>query len=112
MNLIGYEVLHKTFGRGVILGISGNHIRVQFPGVEKTFVYPDAFNGFMQVVDAAAAEVVAADLVGALALRGKAARDKAEERERQMRSGIVIPGGKMPAEREDLYTARDEDEDE
>lgn len=99
MDLTGYAVTHKAFGNGVVTGFDGKYVSVRFEATEKTFVYPAAFNGFMTVADAEAAAAVAEDLAGFLAVKQQQEAAKAKERERQMRSGIVIPGNRAAVER-------------
>lgn len=43
-------VRHLTFGEGVILSLEGKYITVNFGGDigEKTFVYPDAFEKYLE----------------------------------------------------------------
>ncbi len=99
MNLTGYEVQHKAFGQGVVLRADEKYVTVKFASMEKTFVYPGVFNGFMQVSDPEAAKEVEADLARSLAAKEQKDASRAEERERQMRTGIVIPGNRAALER-------------
>ena len=49
---VGTEVVHKTFGDGVVVKLEGSQLRVKFGEIVKTFVYPDAFvNGFLSRKD-------------------------------------------------------------
>ncbi len=46
----GTRVCHKAFGKGVVTGITGNILEVDFPSCPKSFVFPDAFiQGFLNV---------------------------------------------------------------
>lgn len=99
MDLTGLGVTHKAFGEGVVAAFDGKYVTVRFSDAEKKFVYPAIFNGFMTVADTEAAASVAADLEKALAAKREAEDAKARERERQMRSGIVIPGNRAAVER-------------
>ncbi len=42
MNLVGEEVKHKVFGRGVITNLNENKITVNFEKSEKIFLFPDS----------------------------------------------------------------------
>lgn len=47
---VGMKLIHKKFGKGVVVSISGDMITVSFNGAEKKFMFPDAFeNGFLQI---------------------------------------------------------------
>ncbi len=51
MELLNLKVTHKKFGTGVIISNDENKVIVHFPGInsEKKFVYPDAFEKFLQI---------------------------------------------------------------
>lgn len=51
MDLIGQEIRHKTFGPGVVTGLSEGIVTVCFQNMEKRFIYPDAFNSFLVLDD-------------------------------------------------------------
>ncbi len=112
MNLEGYEVKHRAFGDGVISRADEKYVTVRFANAEKTFVYPDAFNGFMTLTDAAASEAVAADVAASLAAKNAEAENRAREREMQMNHGIVIPGSRIPAEPRTDFSAEDDSSEE
>ena len=99
MDITGYEVTHKTFGNGTVTRYDGKYVTVRFSACEKTFVYPAAFSRFMTLSDAEAAEAVAKDLEAFLSKKQQTEEARAKERERQMRSGIVIPGNRAALER-------------
>ena len=50
MQLLGQPVRHNAFGTGVITGLSGNIITIDFAQGEKRFQYPDAFSRFLTLV--------------------------------------------------------------
>lgn len=52
MQLLGQPVRHNAFGTGVITGLSGNIITIDFAQGEKRFQYPDAFSRFLTLKDA------------------------------------------------------------
>ena len=43
------NVTHKTFGQGTVVSVEGKYITVRFSDTygEKTFVYPDVFDGYL-----------------------------------------------------------------
>ena len=49
--MIGSRVFHDVFGGGVIVSRDGMQITVDFGGDEKKFVYPDAFEKFLESAD-------------------------------------------------------------
>ena len=112
MNLLGYSVAHKAFGEGIITKWDERYVTVRFATQEKTFVYPNAFNGFMTLLDPSLMAEIQEDINTALARQNAASAHKEQERERQMRSGIVIPGSRAAAERhEGISTEMDTSED-
>lgn len=50
--MIGAIVTHKKFGCGIITEQSASIITVSFSGIEKKFVFPDAFENFLSTDDA------------------------------------------------------------
>lgn len=51
MNIIGQEVKHKVFGSGIVSDISANRITVGFSAGGKSFIFPDAFRGYLLFED-------------------------------------------------------------
>ena len=62
MVLTGQTVLHKSFGTGVVVSSDEDYIKVNFSAGNKTFVYPDAFSGFLQAGDQETMSLIALDL--------------------------------------------------
>lgn len=64
MNLLNQFVNHKTYGAGVICEITEHNIWVRFnnPIGKKEFLYPDAFDGFLQAADKAVERYVMEEL--------------------------------------------------
>ncbi len=98
MCLEGYTVTHKAFGEGKILSASDRYITVRFTGVEKTFVYPDAFKGFMTIADEEAMNAIREDLQRSDAESARIEENRRREREMQRAKGVVIPGYQPPAD--------------
>lgn len=58
-DLINLKVKHSVFGVGVITGISDNYLTIKFSTKESKFVYPDAFEKFIEADDKAVqAEII------------------------------------------------------
>lgn len=51
MELKNIVVSHRTFGFGKIIDVRDSYITVLFSNGEKTFVFPDAFSGFLRAID-------------------------------------------------------------
>ena len=49
MQIVGEKVIHKVFGKGIVIDYKDDHISVYFNKItdEKKFVYPDAFEKFL-----------------------------------------------------------------
>ena len=92
MVLENLEVLHKAFGKGVIVATNGKYITVKFETASKTFVYPDIFEKFLTLADGSVSDEIIADLNSTKAAKQKELDKKNEENIRAMTRGIVIPG--------------------
>lgn len=92
MLLENLEVLHKSFGKGVVVSVNGKYFTVKFESAQKTFVYPDIFEKFLTLADSSVSEEIKADLDAANAQKQKELDKKNEENLRAMTRGIVIPG--------------------
>lgn len=51
MSLLGERVKHQVFGEGKIVSVTKNYVTVSFEIGEKVFVYPDAFEKFLTLVN-------------------------------------------------------------
>ncbi len=51
MNLLGQPVRHEKFGKGVIIGLGGNKVRVRFANRQRLFQFPEAFSHYLTVKD-------------------------------------------------------------
>ncbi len=109
MSLEGYTVTHKAFGEGQVLRSDERYITVRFATMEKTFVYPDVFRGFMTIADDGVNEVIRADLQKSEAAAAIAEENRRREVERQKACGVVIPGFRPPVDHEQAYTPVSED---
>ncbi len=98
------EVVHGVFGRGVVSEKNGKYITVKFETCQKTFVYPDAFERFLTLLDGTVSDEIKADIEVANTEKQQIINKKNEENMRSMTHGIVIPGKEM--------TPSDSDDDE
>jgi hypothetical protein len=104
MLLENLEVLHKSFGKGTIVGSNGKYITVKFETAQKIFVYPDIFEKFLTLADGTVCDEILADLHHSNVAKQKELDKKNEENIRAMTRGIVIPG------KENLNPDSDEEE--
>lgn len=51
MNIIGSNVTHLKYGKGKIVGIYENKMKVDFSTSTKTFIYPEAFEKYFSISD-------------------------------------------------------------
>lgn len=58
----GLEVIHKVFGNGIVEKVSGKYVTIRFANLQKVFVYPDAFAGFLRAADDAVSQEIEADI--------------------------------------------------
>ena len=86
------EVIHKSFGKGVVIEASGKYITVRFDNCQKNFVYPDAFEKFLTLADGTISAEISRDLAFANDEKQRIINEKNEENIRSMTHGIVIPG--------------------
>ena len=92
MCLENLEVMHKSFGAGVVSSQNGKYFTVRFSSCEKTFVYPDIFEKFLTLADGSVSAEILSDIEGAKNHKQQIIDKKKEENLRAMTHGIVIPG--------------------
>ena len=102
MNLLGLKVNHKVFGVGEIVEYKDNYITVAFPGKTTKFVYPNAFETFIKVVDDNVQEFIVSEIEKAKIIdeakkRLSDASRKAEEAIRNLESAKNIKKGLIEA---------------
>lgn len=51
MDMIGKQVVHGAFGKGVVAEINENIISIKFKEGEKKFLFPDSFSHFISFED-------------------------------------------------------------
>lgn len=86
------EVIHKSFGKGIIVSLNGKYITVKFEKCQKVFVYPDAFECFLTLRDGTVSAEILADIDASKRAKQVIIDKKKEENLRAMTRGIVIPG--------------------
>ena len=110
---VNLAVNHKSFGKGVIVSLSGKYITVKFASSQKIFVYPDAFESFLTLEDGTISSEIETDIAAAKAAKQAIIDKKREENVRAMTKGIVIPGkdGAMTDPDEENRNKHNETED-
>ena len=98
------EVIHKSFGKGVVVSLNGKYLTVKFERCQKVFVYPDAFESFLTLADGTVSAEIIADIDAVKRAKQVIIDEKKEENLRAMTRGIVIPG------KEGAISESDEDE--
>ncbi len=86
------RVKHSTFGIGAVVDFQGKYMRIKFSNVEKTFVYPDAFEKFLTLDDGTVSSDILADIEEVNKQKKALLDQKNEEQLHTMTHGIVIPG--------------------
>ena len=86
------EVLHGTFGKGIILSKNDKYITVEFENCRKVFVYPDAFEKFLTLADGSISDEIKDALPQSNDRKQMIINKKNEENMRSMTHGIVVPG--------------------
>ena len=76
---VDLQVMHKSFGLGVITAINGKYITVNFENARKTFVYPDIFEKFLTLADGTVSDAIKADLAASKEKKEKIIAAKNEE---------------------------------
>lgn len=89
---LNVEVKHNTFGIGTVVDCQGKYMRIKFASVEKTFVYPDAFERFLTLSDGTVSGDIRADIEASNKMKQAIIDKKNEEQLHTMTHGIVIPG--------------------
>lgn len=108
------EVNHKAFGCGTVVARQGKYLTVKFGAVQKVFVYPEAFEGYLTLADGSVPEEIVIDIEAAKREKQIIIDKKNEENLRAMTKGIVIPGKEgaigEPEEEENNYKPQETEE--
>lgn len=79
MNIIDEQVTHKIFGTGTVVEQAKDKVGVSFPDKgNKTFVYPDCFDGFMKLNNISMQEKMESE-INLYAIAKKADKEKKRE---------------------------------
>ena len=102
MNLLGLKVKHKAFGIGEIVEIENNYITVIFENKTTKFVYPNAFETFIQAVDDEIQNIIASEITEAKKIDEAKKRlaeviRKAEDAVRRLDSAKISKKGLLEA---------------
>ena len=95
MVFLNLEVKHKKFGLGTVVSSDGKYLGIDFGGVRKSFVYPDAFENYLTLADGSVTDEILADISVAKAQKQAILDKKEAENKHSMLHGIVIPGKEM-----------------
>lgn len=90
MELIGTKVKHIVFGSGVITEMEDNYITVEFASKTSKFVYPDAFEKFLEAEQTALQQIILISIKDAKL----AAEQKRKAAEEQRRTTIAVAAPK------------------
>ena len=113
MVLENLEVLHSSFGKGIILSKNGKYITVKFDTCQKTFVYPDAFEKFLTLADGTVSDEIRREIESSNDIKQQILNKKNEENIRSMTHGIVIPGKEIvPGESDDEESSKSSESEE
>ena len=113
MVLENLEVLHGSFGKGIILSKNGKYITVKFDACQKTFVYPDAFEKFLTLADGTVSDEIRREIESSNDIKQQILNKKNEENIRSMTHGIVIPGKEIvPGESDDEESSKSSESEE
>ena len=108
------EVNHKAFGCGTVVARQGKYLTVKFGTIQKIFVYPEAFEGYLTLADGTVPEDIVIDIEAAKREKQMILDKKNEENLRAMTKGIVIPGKEgaigEPEEEENNYKSQETEE--
>lgn len=75
-------IRHKAFGEGTVVAVDETHIRVRFSDenqTEKVFLYPEAFENFLALVDEEMQKLAMNDFASKKAAKDKAKAERSAE---------------------------------
>ena len=108
---VDLQVMHKSFGLGVITAINGKYITVKFASCEKNFVYPDSFEKFLTLADGSISEDILTDLASSKQAKAVIKEKKDLENIHSMH-GIVIPGKETTTDADEEDSSKNGENDE
>lgn len=108
MELIGLKVKHTAFGVGVITEMEGNYITVEFASKISRFVYPDAFEKFLEAEHVAVQQMILDSINDAKAAaeqkrQAEEAARKAAEEQRRAAAAVAAPKAKKAKTLDEMF---------
>ena len=108
MELIGLKVKHTAFGVGVITDLEGNYITVEFASKTSKFVYPDAFEKFLEAEHVAVQQMILDSINDAKAAaeqkrQAEEAARKAAEEQRRAAIAVAAPKTKKAKTLDEMF---------
>lgn len=108
MELIGLKVKHTAFGVGVITDLEGNYITVEFSSKTSKFVYPDAFEKFLEAEHVAVQQMILDSINDAKAAaeqkrQAEEAARKAAEEQRRAAIAVAAPKTKKAKTLDEMF---------
>lgn len=108
MELIGLKVKHTAFGVGVITDMEGNYITVEFASKTSKFVYPDAFEKFLEAEHVAVQQMILDSINYAKAAaeqkrQAEEAARKAAEEQRRAAIAVAAPKAKKAKTLDEMF---------
>ncbi len=97
-DLLNVKVKHKVYGIGIITEASDNHLTIKFVAKESKFIYPDAFEQFIEAEEASVqAEIM--EEVNNKKLATKVQQQAAEEARKTEEERRITEGQTVPVKR-------------
>lgn len=108
MELVGVKVLHAVYGEGVITEHVNNYITVEFASKTSKFVYPDAFEKFLEAKHVALQQMILDSINDAKAaaeqkLQAEEAVRKAAEEQRRAAITVAAPKAKKAKTLDEMF---------
>lgn len=110
MELIGLKVKHTVFGAGAITEMEGNYITVEFASKTSKFIYPDAFEKFLEAEHTALQQMILdsikdAKLAAEQKRQAEEAARKAVEEQRHAAVAVAAPKAKKAKTLDEMFAS-------
>lgn len=108
MELIGVKVVHAVYGEGVITEHVNNYITVEFASKKSKFVYPDAFEKFLEAEHVALQQTIIDSINDAKAAaeqkrQAEESARKAAEEQRRIAIAVTAPKAKKAKTLDEMF---------
>ena len=108
MELINQNVIHPLYGTGIVIAFDGKNITVQFANHEvKKFVYPTAFEKFIQAEDSIIQEGIMREIIQAQQLKEEKQQQKPapvnKQKQTPSQGQLITPAKKHPQKIEEGF---------